>query len=100
MASDPILVYGATGFTGERIVHEMCALGLRPVLGGRDESKLRALAASRDLEWRAARLDDAAALDAALRDMRVVLHAAGPHALAEIDPTEGMSLLDFWPCRK
>lgn len=76
--ADPLLVYGATGFTGRLIVESALALGLRPVLGGRDAAKLAALGEPLGLPWRAAALADATQLDAALAGMRVVLHAAGP----------------------
>ncbi len=75
---DPLLLYGATGFTGRLILESALALGVRPVLGGRDAAKLAALADPLGLPWRAASLADAAQLDAALAGVRVVLHAAGP----------------------
>ena len=76
--STPLLVYGAYGYTGELIVREAVAAGLRPVLGGRDHRALASVAEAHGLEHRAASLDDARALDAALAGMRVVLHGAGP----------------------
>lgn len=76
--ADPLLLYGATGFTGRLILESALALGLRPVLAGRNPDKLAALAAPHGLPWRAASLADATQLDAALAGMRVVLHAAGP----------------------
>ena len=76
--SDPFLIYGATGFTGRLMLDGALALGLRPVLSGRDEGRLAALAERPGLEYRVARLGDPAALDDALSGMRVVLHAAGP----------------------
>src|SRR5690242_4394080 len=76
--SDPFVIYGATGFTGRLMLDGALALGLRPVLSGRDEGRLGALAEQLGLEYRVARLGDPAALDEALRGMRVVLHAAGP----------------------
>src|SRR5947207_15729562 len=76
--SDPLLIYGATGFTGRLMIAGALEQGLRPVLGGRDEARLGELAGRLGLEYRAARLGDGPALDAALRDVRVVLHAAGP----------------------
>ncbi|MEO8605452.1 MAG: saccharopine dehydrogenase NADP-binding domain-containing protein [bacterium] len=77
-AADPLLIYGAAGFTGRLLVERALQLGLRPVLSGRDAAKLAALAAPLGLEYRAAALADATQLDAALAGMRVVLHAAGP----------------------
>lgn len=76
--TDALLLYGATGYTGRLILAEMVARGLRPVLAGRDEARLAALAARHDLRYRVAPLADAGALDRALREIRVVLNAAGP----------------------
>ena len=81
MAASPsslLLVYGAYGYTGRLIVAESVAAGLRPVLAGRDEAALRAVAEPMGLEWRAAALDDAFALEKAISGMRAVLHCAGP----------------------
>ncbi len=77
-SSTPLLIYGAYGYTGELIVREAIAAGLHPVLSGRDPAALAALAAPLGLEWRAAPLENAAALDAAMTGMRAVLHCAGP----------------------
>lgn len=52
--------------------------GLKPVLGGRDPRRVRALAESLGLPWRAAALDEPAALRAALDGIELVLHLAGP----------------------
>ncbi len=76
--SDPVLLYGATGYTGQLVLEQMLAQGMRPVLSGRSSGALAGLAAPRGLEVRVAALDDAPALDAALRGMRAVLHCAGP----------------------
>jgi len=76
--STPLLVYGAYGYTGQLVVREALAAGLRPVLSGRDPRALAAEAERSGLPHRAASLDDGAALDAAIGDARVVLHCAGP----------------------
>ena len=75
-----LLVYGSTGYTGRLIVAEALARGLRPALAARNAAAVRTQAQSAGLEWRAARLDDPAALDAALAGATVVLHCAGPFA--------------------
>jgi short subunit dehydrogenase-like uncharacterized protein len=75
-----LLIYGSTGYTGRLIVAEALARGLRPVLAGRNAEAVEMQAQSLGLEWRAARIDDAAALDAALAGATVVLHCAGPFA--------------------
>ncbi|MEX2180338.1 MAG: saccharopine dehydrogenase NADP-binding domain-containing protein [Gemmatimonadaceae bacterium] len=75
-----LLIYGSTGYTGRLIVAEALARGLRPTLAGRSADTVRAQAESLGLEWRAATIDDPAALDAALAGANVVLHCAGPFA--------------------
>ncbi len=74
------MIYGATGYTGRLVTSEARKLGLRPVLCGRDRSKVAALADRLGLEYRVAPLTDAERLHEALRGIRVVLHAAGPFA--------------------
>jgi len=78
VSADPLLIYGATGYSGRLMTSGALAAGLRPILGGRDERKLAPLAESLGLVYRVARLEDAERLDAALDDIRTVLHAAGP----------------------
>ena len=73
-----LLIYGVTGYTGRLIVDEALRLGLRPILSGRSAGAVRALAESVGCEARPAALDDARALDEALRGVTVVLHCAGP----------------------
>ena len=75
---DRLMIYGATGYTGRLIADRAMRLGLRPVLGGRDGVKLAALAQSLGLDYRTVRLDQSDALRHALRDVKVVLHVAGP----------------------
>ncbi|MFM2124715.1 MAG: hypothetical protein RL328_1166, partial [Acidobacteriota bacterium] len=41
-----LLIYGANGYTGRLIVAEAVSRGLRPILSGRSESAVRALAAT------------------------------------------------------
>ena len=74
----PLLIYGATGYTGRLIVAEAVQRGLRPILSGRSAAAVRALAEEHGLEARPASLDDPAALGRALEGVRAVLHCAGP----------------------
>lgn len=73
-----IMIYGATGYTGQLLAEHALAHGLRPILAGRDPEKLRPLASRWQLESRAARLDDPAGLRTALAGVAAVIHAAGP----------------------
>jgi short subunit dehydrogenase-like uncharacterized protein len=77
--TNSFLIYGANGYVGDAAARLAVAQGLRPILAGRDAAKLEPLARELGLEWRACALDDAIALDRALRDMSVVLHCAGPY---------------------
>lgn len=76
--STPLLLYGATGYTGQLIARQALCEGLRPLLAGRDERKLAALAEQLELPYRVVPIEPREGLDAALRDIDVLLNAAGP----------------------
>ena len=78
MAADPLLVYGAAGYTGRLVLERALARGLRPILAGRTASTLEALSAEHDCEYAVVALTDTAALDRLLRRVRVAVLAAGP----------------------
>lgn len=75
---DTFLLYGSYGYTGQLIARLAVEKGLRPLLAGRDEKRLRAQSAALGLEYRAFPLDDRRALYAALEETVAVLHCAGP----------------------
>lgn len=72
------MIYGANGYTGRLTVDAAVAHGLRPIVAGRSESKIRPIAEQHGLEWRAFGLDDQAGVRQAIRDCKAVLHCAGP----------------------
>lgn len=72
------MIYGAYGYTGKLIIEEARQRGHAPVLAGRNPSKLAPLAQQYGLESRPFALDDPAKIDAALHDVELVLHCAGP----------------------
>ena len=72
------MIYGATGFTGLLIAERAAEEGLRPVLAGRDEVKLRGIAGRLGLPWRVFKLDDSHAARESIAGMALVLHCAGP----------------------
>src|SRR5215211_4167475 len=72
------LIYGSYGYTGQLIVARAIQEGMRPILAGRSEKKLRAQAEQSGLDCRAFSLSDSAKLDSALLDVDAVLHCAGP----------------------
>lgn len=69
------MIYGANGYTGELIARESEKRGLKPILAGRSESKVRLLADELGFEARIFDLDHA---DANLQDVDTVIHCAGP----------------------
>jgi short subunit dehydrogenase-like uncharacterized protein len=74
----PYLIYGVTGYTGALIAQMAVDRGHRPVLAGRSETPVRALAERLGLEARVFGLDDRAALDKGLDGTKAVVHCAGP----------------------
>ena len=78
MSSNRLLIYGANGYTGTLIARTAVKQGLRPILAGRHPDRVEPLAQELGLDCRAFALDDAAAIDAALADVGVLLNCAGP----------------------
>lgn len=73
-------VYGATGYTGQHVARWLAMRGHRPVLAGRDESRLGLVAgglqAAADVI--AVELDDAVGLRAFAEKCDGIVHCAGP----------------------
>lgn len=72
------LLYGANGYTAGLIIEYASQFGLKPVLAGRNEQKIKAIAQQHGLDFRVADLNDSTKLDLLLREFKVVLHCAGP----------------------
>ena len=75
------LIHGANGYTGELITRYAAERGMKPILAGRSEEKIKPLAEQHGFEYRVFSLDDTAKLDAALNEVEMVLHCAGPFSL-------------------
>jgi short subunit dehydrogenase-like uncharacterized protein len=74
-----IVVFGATGYTGELTARALVARGARPVLAGRDAVRLAALAAELGgLETRVADVADPASVAALVGRGVVLLSTVGP----------------------
>lgn len=84
-----LLIYGANGYTGQLTARMAVEQGLRPVLAGRSEGPVRALAQALGLEHRVFPLDDAARVDGGLDGVTVVLHCAGPFSRTARPMVEG-----------
>jgi len=75
------LIYGANGYTGELITRFAVERGMKPILAGRNKAAIEELAEKHGLEHRVFSLDDTPKLDAALQEVEMVLHCAGPFSL-------------------
>ncbi len=77
MKKGRLLVYGAYGYTGDLIVRAAVEQGLAPVVAGRNDSRVKALAAELGLDARPFDLGSAS-VAGHLHDVSVVLNCAGP----------------------
>ena len=76
-----VAVYGAYGHTARFVAAELVKRDLRPVLSGRDASKVEVAAADVGAsEFHVAVVDDPASLDRAIDGCPVVVNCAGPFA--------------------
>jgi short subunit dehydrogenase-like uncharacterized protein len=74
----PFLLYGSNGYTGRLIAHRAMERDVPLILAGRNREEVQAQASELKLPHRIVSLDNPKALDAALADVPVVLHSAGP----------------------
>ncbi|MGW6427427.1 saccharopine dehydrogenase family protein [Nocardia sp. NPDC055053] len=72
------MIYGANGYTGGLIAAAAVAAGHAPVLAGRASEAVTRVADRLGVSSRVVALTDDDALDAALADVSVVAHCAGP----------------------
>ncbi len=75
------MIYGVTGYTGQRIVKEAVKRGHKPVLAGRNEAKVKAIADEHGLQYQVIDLSDTATLEAAVAAVDLVFHTAGPYVV-------------------
>ena len=78
MQTNTFLLYGANGYTGELIARYAQQYNLQPILAGRREDALKPLAVRLNLTYKVIDLNDSPALLTALKEVKVVVHAAGP----------------------
>jgi short subunit dehydrogenase-like uncharacterized protein len=73
-----IMIYGAYGFTGELVTQAARRLRCELVVGGRDATRLRAIAGSLGITARAFALDDPSRIAEGIADIDILVNAAGP----------------------
>ncbi len=77
--SPRIVVFGATGYTGRKVVAELLQLGLRPRIAGRNPDKLKTLAAQHGgLDTQTADVSNPASVRALLAPGDVLITTVGP----------------------
>jgi short subunit dehydrogenase-like uncharacterized protein len=72
------LLYGANGYTGELIARHAAQYDLHPILAGRREEVIKPLATKLNYPYKIFDVVDSNALLSALKEVRVVVNAAGP----------------------
>ncbi|WP_027173147.1 saccharopine dehydrogenase NADP-binding domain-containing protein [Methylobacterium sp. 10] len=75
-----LLIYGATGYTGQLVAERAKAIGLDFEIAGRDAEKLARASVELGVGRRIFTLDDPASLPAHLHGFTVLLNCAGPFA--------------------
>lgn len=75
------LIYGANGYTGELITRYAAERGMKPILAGRNSIAIEEIAKKHHLDYRIFSLDETDRLDAALHEVDMVLHCAGPFSI-------------------
>ena len=77
-AAAPVVLYGATGYTGQLVLAEAQRMGLELILAGRDAAKVSALAEALGCRHAIAAIDDQLRLAALLDGAGVLVNTAGP----------------------
>ena len=89
MQQNHFLLYGANGYTGQLIARHARQYGLQPVLAGRNGARLKSLSLELGMPYEVFNLSDPEKLRAALSQVKVVLHAAGPFQFTAKQMIEG-----------
>jgi len=86
------MIYGANGYTGRLIANRAVAEGRKPILAGRDASKIEAVGKKLDCSFRVFPLTSAKVAAKHLDGLSAVLHCAGPFSRTA-EPMIGTCLL-------
>lgn len=81
MKPTQFLLYGANGYTGQLIAKLSATYNLDPILAGRNKKAIEDLAEDLQLPYHIVDLNDTAHLHKILKDVKLVLNAAGPFQL-------------------
>jgi saccharopine dehydrogenase (NAD+, L-lysine-forming) len=101
----PILLYGATGFSGSRIAKRLVGAGVDVILSGRNPSKLERIGKQLGMPWQPLSLSNSSQLADLLSQCSLVFNMAGPYRqtaepVIEAALSSGRHYLDLageWP---
>jgi len=101
----PILLYGATGFSGSRIAKRLVGAGVDVILSGRNPSKLEKIGEQLGMPWQPLSLSNRSQLADLLSQCSLVFNMAGPYRqtaepVIEAALSSGRHYLDLageWP---
>lgn len=89
MKTSPWMIYGATGYTAKLIIELCLKEGIAPVLAGRNYLQLEAMGKQYGLETRCFGLENTDEVAHQIRDLKLVLHCAGPYSKTSQPMLEG-----------
>jgi len=89
MQTNTFLLYGANGYTGELIARFANQYNLKPILAGRRKEVIEPMAIRLNLPYRVFDINDTTALQAALKEVKAVINAAGPFQFTARQMIEG-----------
>jgi saccharopine dehydrogenase (NAD+, L-lysine-forming) len=75
----PILLYGATGFSGSRIAKRLVGAGVDVILSGRNPSKLKKIGEQLGMPWQPLSLSNSSQLADLFSQCSLVFNMAGPY---------------------
>lgn len=89
MQAGSFLLYGANGYTGDLIARYASEYNLEPILAGRSKELIEPMATKLGFSYRIFDVNDSVALHAALKEVKVVVNAAGPFQFTAQQMIEG-----------
>ncbi len=76
----PLVIYGAYGYSGGLITEKLVGNGIKPLLAGRNEEKLKTIAHRFNLPYLVFDVHEKEKIFSCLKGRKVLLHCAGPFA--------------------
>lgn len=78
LSRNKLLIYGANGYSANLIIEELISRGVKPVLAGRNEEKIKDLAEMYSCEYSVFGLEEESVIDGAIKNFSTIINCAGP----------------------